>query len=330
MPVVLSNPTFPYQIGASPANQAYSVQLDFRSMIGELTRWNSNLDSLDAGRMINNRYRQIVDRRSWYGLKVRGIASVPPVTQAGSCTVTQGSATVTGSGTSWTTALIGLQFRTSFTYPYQTIIGVNAIAQTLTLDSPFQGITATGGYFIVEAYLTFGANIKRMEWAQNQLFGWDMDVNVPVQVINKKDTWRQQLGWAKVFATRAPTPDGQYQVEVWPTPYAPQNFPFEAWTQPADMVADGDCPVAWIRSDVLVTGGIADALRFNPRKNPGYSEQAALSTAQTKEAQFQKDLAEAENADETLQQQAVTWDYGEEDGNMYANGTGSTYAQMHE
>jgi hypothetical protein len=328
VPVVLSNPQFPNQVGASPTTKAFSVQLNFREMVGELTQWNSNLDTIQAGRIINNRYRQVIDRRSWYGLKVRGIASVPNVLQTGTATVTNGSAAVTGNGTSWTPALLGLQFRPSMTSPYQTIIRVDSTT-SLTLDTPYQGFSGTGGYQIVEAYLTFGANIKRFDWAVNQLWGWPMEVNVPIQTVNARDVWRQQLGWATVFATRPPTTDGQFQVECWPTPYAAQQFPFEAWTEPPVLTEDEDAPVAWIRSDVLVTGGIADALLFRPKANTYYSEQTAVAVAGEKRTQFEKYLLEMENADEGLQQQAVTWNYGEEDDGV-GTGTGSTWSQMHD
>lgn len=328
MPVVLTNPTFPFQVGASPTNQAFSVQLNFRQMIGEVTQFNPNLDPEVAGRFINNYYRKVVDRRNWYGLKVRGVASVPNLVQSGQATVTNGSAAVVGTNTSWTAAMVGMQFRTAFIYPYQTIVAVGS-ATSLTLDMPFQGTTVTGGYQIVQAYITFGANIKRLRWATNNLFGWPMEINVPVETLNARDTWRQNLGWARVFATRPPTPDGQFQVECWPTPYAQQDFAFEAWTQPPNLDADGDAPVAWIRSDLLVKRASADALMHRPKQNPYYSEQTAIAVAGQFRQEFEASLIEAENADEGLDPQAVTWDYGDEDGGN-GDGHGSAFAQMHE
>ena len=325
MPVVLTNPQFPYQIGSSPTTQAFSVQSNFRSMIGEVCQWNPNVDPENAGRMLNNRYRQILDRRNWYGLKVKGIAAVAPYVQTGSVTVTNLRQTVQGTGTNWTTAVIGLQFRIGFPYEFQTIIGVDTVNQVLTLDTPFQGQSGSSSYQIVNAYLTFGANIKRLSWAKNQLFGWPIEVNVPVEVINARDTWRQQLGWVIVFATRSPTPDGQFQVEAWPTPYTtPQQMPFEAWTQPPNMDLDGDSPVAWIRSDLLVDGAIADALLFRPKQNPYYSEASCLQISGERSGKFNTMVLEAENADEGLNQQAVTWDYSEDE-----KGYGSLWAQTH-
>ena len=326
MPVVFSNPQFKNQSGASPYNQSFSTQLNYRSMIGEVLQWNPNLDPNAAGRFLNNHYRRIIRMRDWYGLKVRGQITVPNVVSNGTATFTNGSTSVAGVGTTWTSALVGLQIRSGFTFPYATITAVNQGTQVITMDIPFGGMTATGGYQIVMAYVTLGANVKRLLWAVNQLQGWPMDVNVPVQVINEWDVWRQSLGWSKVMATRPPTPDGQFQVEIWPTPYANQVFPFEAYTQPPDMSADTDAPVAWINSDVLVSRAIADALTFGgPKKNEYYDP----NTAAAKIAEFNEAVMQMIYADEGMDQQDVSWDYGHEEGRWGA-GQGSAFGQSHD
>jgi hypothetical protein len=276
--------------------------------------------------MVNNRMRQIIDRRSWYATKIRGVANVPNIQTTGTCTVTYNSNIVQGIGTAWTPALVGLQFRQTFTQPYQTIVFVNPGLQQLTLDTPYPGPTFSGAYYVLEVYLSFGANVKRLSWASNALFGWPLEIGVPAQVLEARDQWRASMGWATTMATRPPTPDGQFQVEVWPSPYAAQTFPFEAYTEPPNMVLDSDSPQAWIRSDVIVTGAISDALLYRPKQNTYYDPATAVQIASIKAAQFQKDLAEMENADEGLEQQAVTWSYGEEES---GDGTGSLYSQMH-
>lgn len=327
MPVVFSNPAFPDQVSASPFTQAYSVQSNFGTMLREVTNWNPNIDSEVAGRMVNNRMRQIIDRRSWYATKVRGVASVPNIQTTGTCTVTYNSNTVQGIGTAWTPqALVGLQFRQTFTQPYQTITAVNQAAQTLTLDTPYPGPTFTGAYYILEVYLTFGGNVKRLLWASNALFGWPLEIGIKVQELEARDQWRASMGWATTMATRPPTPDGQFQVEVWPSPYAAQTFPFEAYTEPPNMVLDSDSPQAWIRSDVIVTGAIADALLYRPKQNTYYDPATAVQIASGKAAQFEKDLEQMENADEGLEQQAVQWDYASE---CQESSDFSLWGQMH-
>ena len=327
MPVVFTSPQYPYQVGANPYNQAFSVQSNFGTMLREVTNWNSNVDSEVAGRMVNNRMRAIIDRRSWYATKVRGVANVPNVIVTGTATFTYNSNIVQGTGTNWTPALVGLQIRQTFTQPYQTIVAVNQGAQTIQLDTPYPGPTfGPAAYYILEVYLSFGTNVKRLLWASNALFGWPLEIGQKVQVLEAKDQWRASMGWATGMYTRPPTPDGQFQVEVWPSPYAAQTFPFEAYTQPPNMMLDSDSPQAWIRSDIIVTGAISDALLYRPRQNTYYDPATAVQVAAGKAAQFEKDLLEMENADEGLEQQAVQWDYNDA---VDVGGEGSLFSQMH-
>ncbi len=325
MPVVITqNPAFPSQVGPN-GTQAFVQQLDFRQIQNEICAWNPNLDTMWAGRIANNWYRRIINKRQWYALKVRGNINIPTITTQGTCTVTNNSNIVQGIGTNWTNALIGFQFRAGFTFPWATINNVNAIAQTLTIDTPFGGNTITGGYQIQSVYINLGANITYLQNAVNQQQGWNMEVNVPVETINTWDPWRQSLGWSTILATRPPTPSGVFQVEVWPTPYQAQVFPFEAYTQPADMFEDNDSPASFINADLIVTRSIADALLFGGRSSKYYDP----TTAQMKIKQYNEDLEAMENADNALDQRDVTWSYGEENGRV-GFGPGSTWAQSHD
>jgi hypothetical protein len=92
------------------------------------------------------------------------------------------------------------------------------------------------------------------------------------------------------------------------------------------MVLDTDSPQAWIRSDVIVTGAISDALLYRPKQNTFYDVASAVQIAAGKEAQYKSDLLEMENADEGLEQQAVQWSY--EEGNE-CGGEGSLWSQQH-
>lgn len=325
MPVIYQSPTYPSQVSWNGV-QAVSTQLSFRQMIQEICAWNPNVDPMWAGRLANNYLRKIIDMRQWYGLKLRGNINIAQVISTpGQCTITNGSNIVQGIGTAWTTALQGLQFRAGFTYPWATINQVNVAAQQITIDTPFGGNTITGGYQIQEVYITLGANIKYVLWAVNQQQGWPMEVNVPVETINVYDPWRQSLGWSTIMATRAPSPDGQFQVEVWPTPYTQQVFPFEAYMQPSDMFLDSDSPPPWIRSDVIVTRCVADALVFGGRTSKYYDP----TTASMKIKEFNEAVEQMENADNQLDQRDVTWRYGEEDG-LVGFGPGSFYAFSHD
>lgn len=329
MPVVFTSPQFPNQSGASPYSQSFSTQLNAGQMLREVTSWNPNVDPQVALRMINNAYRKVVDRRSWYGLKVRGNISVPQIVNGGTCTATNGSATVQGIGTTWTPAIVGQQFRQSFTQPYQSIVAINPVAQTLILDTLFPGVTATGGYQIIQVWVTMGGNIKRLSLAINQQQGWEMNCQTPQETLAVWDPWRQSLGWSTDFSPMPPTPDGQFQVECWPSPYSAQVFPFQAYTQPPDMQADTDCPVAWIQSDLLVTKAIADALMFRPKQNQYYDIQSAIAIAGEKKKEFEARLSEMEMADNDMDQRDTSWDYGLESG-VVGYGPNSAWGQTHD
>jgi hypothetical protein len=325
MPVVITqNPNFPGQVGPN-GTQAFVQQLNFRQMIQEVCSWNADLDPMWAGRMLNTYYRRIINKRQWYALKVRGNINIPTITTQGTCTITNGSPIVQGIGTNWTNNLIGFQFRAGFTFPWATINNVNALAQTLTIDTPFGGNTITGGFQIQSVYITMGANINSFLWAVNQQQGWPMEVNCDVRMINVWDPWRQSLGWSTVLANRPPTPAGAFQVEVWPVPFQAQVFPFEAYTQPTDMQLDTDSPASFINSDLIVTRAIADALLKGGRSSKYYDP----TTAASKMAEYKDALEAMENADNSLDQQDVTWDYGFEDGRV-GFGPGSVFAQSHD
>lgn len=328
MPVVFSNPNFPYQFGTN-GSQAYVQQLNYGQCLREVTQWNPDLDSEVAGRLINNAYRQIIDTFDWYGLKVRGSINVPTIMTAGQASVTNNSTLVQGIGTAWAAngpnSLVGLQFRQGFSWPWATIVSVDQLNQRLTIDIPYGGPSAVGGYQVQSVYVTLGANIKKICWATNQQQGWPIIVDADVEQFNYWDTWRFSLGWTKYFAPRAPTPDGQFQIEMWPTPFQAQVFPFEAYIQPPDMRLDSDAPVAFIRADCIVSRAIADAKLIGGRTSKYYDP----VVAGMKMKEYYEKLESMQNANDQLNLTTVTWDKGMEDG-YGAYGEGSVWAQSHD
>lgn len=321
MPTV-GNPMFPNQAGFN-GTQPYTTQSNYRQMIGEVLLWNPDADPLLIGRWINNNYRKIIERRNWYGLLTRGQITTPQLTSQGTATVTNGLNSVTGQGTDWTVDLIGQQFRIGFTNPFQTIVDVDVPNQRLTLDIPIgsQSLVNTG-YQIAQAWVTLGANVRYILDAVNQQQGWRMQTNVPQQTLNEIDTWRTSVGWSYILSAKEPTPDGQLQVEIYPTPYFLQVFPYLAFTQPANLVNDTDSPVAFIRSDVLVSMSIADALVFRGKNNKYYDP----TVSQMKKAEAEVELQKMERNDDGMYPQDSVWNYGEEYG---YGGMGSLFSQNH-
>lgn len=321
MPIVPGNPQFPMQYGFN-GTQPYTTQLNYREMIGEVKLWNPDADPFLIGRWINNNYRRIIERRNWYGLFTRGQINTPQMTTGGQAQVTNGSTSVQGLGTTWTPAVIGQQFRIGFTNPFQMIVDLDQANQVLTLDIPYGAQSITSGYQIAQVWVTLGANVRYIVDAVNQQQGWRMFTNVPQQTLNEVDTWRTNVGWSYALSSKEPTPDGQLQVEIYPSPFFLQVFPYLAITQPPNLVNDADSPVAFIRSDVLVSMTIADALVFRGKQNKYYDPQ----TAQMKKAEAEVELQKMEKNDDGMYSQDSVWNYGEEWG---SGNYGSIFDQNH-
>lgn len=102
-------------------------------------------------------------------------------------------------------------------------------------------------------------------------------------------------------------------------------FPFEAYQQPPDLVLDDDVMVSWIPSDLIVTRATANACLKGGRSSKYYDP----TTAQMFIKEFDERVEQAQKADNNLDQQDVSWDYGDEEGST-GFGTGSAYAQSHD
>src|SRR5579883_764225 len=179
-----------------PPNQLYS----FRQLVGRLLQYNPDLPVTVAQALIRESYRRIIDHRSWYGLMVKGSVMVPDAYTQGTVTVTTGSTTVTGTNTNWTPDMIGRQFRIGFQTPIYTIVDVPS-ATTLTLDLPWQGKNFSGvGYLIFKNIVSFGDRIRQLLAVVNQTQGYRLRLDIPQEVLNLYDTWRQTTGWTFLVA----------------------------------------------------------------------------------------------------------------------------------
>lgn len=290
-------------------------------MIGIVLQWNPDAPVPLVTQWLNFSYRRIVDARLWYGLLVRGQVTVPQVYSTGTAAFTLGSPTVQGIGTVWTTSMIGEQIRSGFATGWQNIIAVNPTTQTITLDLPWGNQTQTTGYQIVQTWVTLGPNVKLVLDMVNLRQGWRLACNIPQQAINQWDTWRVTTGWTQILANKEPNAQGYPMYELWPAPTFQQTFPFLAYTQPPDMVNDGDFPLTFIRSDIVILAAIKDALLFTGRGKRYYD----ANVASQKEKEFQSEIGKMMMADDGQYQKDLSWDYSRWPMSQY----GSLFQQSH-
>lgn len=266
-------------------------------MIGHVQSWNPDATA-QCGGWLNEAARVIYDRKTWFGLFVKGQVVCPQATTAGTATVAIGSPVVTGSnGTAWTTALIGQQFRIGYNNPIYTIVAVNQAAQTLTLELPWGGPSSSGGYFIVQYYQNLGPNIKYVKEMVNMQLGYRMDVRKTQTWLNKQDPWRQNQNFPWAAVPMPADPNGNYLVEMYPVSWVPQAMPFMAYIQPPNLVGDMESLPAYIRCDIVEKFAISRALVWRgPKLNKYYD----ANQSRVFMAEFEQELNNMANADENL------------------------------
>lgn len=285
--------------------------MNFGQIIGQVSAWNPNALPQIPG-FINNIVRDIYDKKQWYGLYTSGEIITPSAYSTGTATVTLGSTTVTGNGTTWDTYLIGRQFRQGLTCPPYTITGVDPFAQTLTLALPFGApfppnqTTMTGGYFIVQMYYNLGSNLKYIKQMVNFQMGFKLWLNLTQDYMDNRDAWRITTNFPWGVAPRPADPNGNYIVELWPAPWTQQVLPWNGYIQPPNLVLDSDCLPPYIRCDVVIKEAMCWALRYKPKQNPGYDAQTALSLANTFHQEYLALLLDMANADENLYRTSAT------------------------
>src|SRR5580692_8189244 len=90
--------TIPWQVLPAPNVTPFVQQMNFGQMIGEVAFWNPSIMA-KIPVLLNDSARKVYDRRTWFGLFVKGQLVCPQATTTGSATVVLGSPIVTGTNT---------------------------------------------------------------------------------------------------------------------------------------------------------------------------------------------------------------------------------------
>ena len=149
-----------------------------------------------------NAFRRLAEMRRWSWL-VKFNQFIAPVSYStGTVSVTNGLTTVTGSGTVWTAAMVGRQFRVGLAAPIYTVAGFNS-ATSIVLDLPFGGPTSSGsGYSIYQCYFTPPDDFHQFISLWDPAFNWQLWLDVQQTEINIWDAQRSNTGNAFVVSFR--------------------------------------------------------------------------------------------------------------------------------
>ncbi len=159
-------------------------------------------DILLARDAVSHAFRQVAERRNWSWLIKFGQFISPALTTGGTITATNGSYVVTGSGTTWTGALTGQQFRVGIGSPIYTVQSVQSTTQ-LTLDAPFGYQTSTTtAYQIYQCYFTPPADFFTFMTIWDPRLNWQLNINSTQEDINQWDSQRASIGSTYAFVQR--------------------------------------------------------------------------------------------------------------------------------
>jgi hypothetical protein len=293
------------QVLPNPGVLPYVQQMNFGQICGQGLAANPDWDPSEIQTEVNSIVRTIYDRRTWYGLMVRGQIVTSGFTIGGSVNITQGSPFIQGVGTSWTPAIIGQCFRLGYNTPPYVIRALDQTNQILTIEMPWGGVSYTGsGYFAAQYYYSPGCNVKYIHTARNMIMAWRLRLNYNQQTLDAIDPWRINTFSPSVLAQLPPDPNGAYQVELWPVPSIVQALPFIAVVQPPNLVDDGDTLPAYLRTDIVVRFLKAEAkVRGGPKQNKYYDD----ADASRLRAEAERELISLAMKDEDLYRQNLLY-----------------------
>ena len=271
-------------------------------MSRQLRLWVPHIPYTLAQQFIRDRYRRILERRTWSGLRGESEYQLRASKQDGTVTVTFQSQTVTGAGTAFALGDIGRQFKAGSGSPIYSI--TNVVGQVLTLDRPFGNPSAAGlTYFVFDGYVNAPADFKSHIAVVDRLQGWRLRTWITQDELNAWDPQRTFFGQPYVIADRRFN-GTSVQFEAWPYTTTQRTLHFYYYQLGADLVNDADLPLYPIRSDAIVSGALADLTRWPgtpDRPNPMFGK---MDVYRSFELETEDKLVEVERADENLY---LTW-----------------------
>jgi hypothetical protein len=161
-----------------------------------------NLGPKLAQDMVRNAFRKLAERRRWSWLIKQSQIIAPVEYTTGTVTVTLNSNIVTGSGTSWTSAYVGRQFRTGLLTPIYDIVSVQSTTQ-LTLNQVWGEATASAqGYSIFQAFFEMPSDFHQLISVYDPSLNWRLYLDADQKEINAFDAQRANSGNAYLVSFR--------------------------------------------------------------------------------------------------------------------------------
>lgn len=272
----------------------------FLEMVRSLRLYVPTLPIPLAEQFIRDRYRRILERRDWTGLRREGEFLLNDQKTAGTVLITRNSVDVVGTSTAFASTDVGRQFKAGAGSPIYTI-ATQTSATAITLDRVYGGATtAASTYHIFDGYVTAPTDFLRFFYIVDPLQAWRLRHWVTQEEITAWDMQRNYFGQPYVMADRMFTTSGVPQFECWPYNTTDRTLYYLYVRRGTDLTLDADVPIYPIRSDAIVSGALADAVRWpgTPEQENPYFKRPDLW--KTYELEYEDKMIEIERRDEDL------------------------------
>lgn len=252
-------------------------------------------------------YNQFCDRRGWSHLKAN-TSFTANNQKFGTCTVTQGSATVGGGTLVFAATDVGRQFRLS-TVPIYTIVAVDTSGGTsATLNREYSELSGTPPgttAFVLDAYVTLPEDFHRFISIIDPVNRWRLRWWIDSSYLDAWDPARQSTGNPCLLANMSYSPvasqAGKPRYELYPYQTAFRTFPVWYYRKPENLLDDQELlgPLSRRGTELLTEGALSRCALWpgtQTQKNPYFS----FTLAETHRQRFEQALNEIDVVDEEL------------------------------
>lgn len=174
-----------------------------------------------AQQFVKDAYRRVIASHLWSELFREGEQTIPTWYSTGTADCAEGDAVVTGSGTTWTSDMVGRQFHIT-NRGYYTILSVTS-ATELTLDRVWEGDSVAGStYEIAQLYVEFPTDFWALDDIRDTTRNWRLRRRYHQQnYLDLVDPRRTSVGAPALYVDAPPridpTTGASYpRVEFWP------------------------------------------------------------------------------------------------------------------
>lgn len=219
---------------------------------------------MQIGNMVSDRYRDLASSARFEHLATVGELELPARYNDGTVDATRGSTTIDGTGTTFTSSMVGRHIRVSTNWY---LISAFVSTTELTLATNFAEDDVSGGsYDIVQRHVTLPDNVKHLDKIMVHMrqrrpikgIGYSMmEARHPERILVSSDgPWE----WAEV-RNDVNSSSLQKVVEFYPYNTDTELIVYPAWTAPSTLDYTDVVP-GFVEFEALVRGGMASVYNW--------------------------------------------------------------------